>query len=87
MGSVQVGVVPVGVVPLVWLYRECHCWVESRRTLAYGLGLLVRYGDCVHDSDSPVDVGDVDRFGRCGGLHDHLSRAGCGSGSGGGHHR
>ena len=29
---------------LVWLCRECHCWVESRRTLAYGLGLLVRHG-------------------------------------------
>jgi 5-methylcytosine-specific restriction protein A len=29
---------------LVWLCRECHRWVESRRTLAYGLGLLVRHG-------------------------------------------
>jgi hypothetical protein len=29
---------------LVWLRRECHCWVESRRTLAFGLGLLVRHG-------------------------------------------
>ena len=29
---------------LVWLCRECHRWVESRRTLAYGLGLLVRRG-------------------------------------------
>jgi hypothetical protein len=29
---------------LVWLCRECHCWVESRRTLAQGLGLLVRHG-------------------------------------------
>jgi len=23
---------------LVWLCRECHCWVEGRRTLAQGLG-------------------------------------------------
>jgi len=29
---------------LVWLCRECHSWVESRRTLTYGLGLLVRRG-------------------------------------------
>lgn len=29
---------------LVWLCRECHRRVESRRTLAYGLGLLVRHG-------------------------------------------
>ncbi len=29
---------------LVWLCRECHRWVESRRTLAFGLGLLVRHG-------------------------------------------
>ncbi len=29
---------------MVWLCRECHRWVESRRTLAYGLGLLVRHG-------------------------------------------
>lgn len=29
---------------LVWLCRECHSWVESRRTLAYVLGLLVRRG-------------------------------------------
>lgn len=29
---------------LVWLCRGCHCWVESRRTLAYGFGLLVRRG-------------------------------------------
>jgi len=29
---------------LVWLCRECHCWVESYRTLALGLGLLVRHG-------------------------------------------
>ena len=29
---------------LVWLCRGCHRWVESRRTLAYGLGLLVRHG-------------------------------------------
>src|SRR6478735_377990 len=29
---------------LVWLCRECHRWVESLRTLAYGLGLLVRHG-------------------------------------------
>ena len=29
---------------LVWLCRECHCWVESYRTLAQGLGLLVRHG-------------------------------------------
>jgi hypothetical protein len=29
---------------LVWLCRECHRWVESRRTLAQGLGLLVRHG-------------------------------------------
>src|SRR6478609_5506343 len=29
---------------LVWLCRECHRWVESRRTLAYGLCLLVRHG-------------------------------------------
>ncbi len=29
---------------LIWLCRECHRWVESRRTLAYGLGLLVRHG-------------------------------------------
>src|SRR5664279_3381247 len=35
---------------LVWLCRECHCWVESRRTLALGLGLLVRHGvtPCSH---------------------------------------
>ena len=29
---------------LVWLCRECHCWVESYRTVAEGLGLLVRHG-------------------------------------------
>ena len=29
---------------LVWLCRECHCWVESYRTLAHGLGLLIRHG-------------------------------------------
>jgi hypothetical protein len=29
---------------LVWLCRECHCSVESRRTLAEGIGLLVRHG-------------------------------------------
>jgi hypothetical protein len=29
---------------LVWLCRGCHCWVESHRSLASGLGLLVRHG-------------------------------------------
>jgi len=29
---------------LVWLCRECHCWVESYRAMAQGLGLLVRHG-------------------------------------------
>jgi hypothetical protein len=29
---------------LVWLCRDCHSWVESHRTLAQGLGLLVRRG-------------------------------------------
>jgi 5-methylcytosine-specific restriction endonuclease McrA len=38
---------------LVWLCRECHCWVESHRTLAYGLGLLVRRG-VTRCSDVPV---------------------------------
>ena len=38
---------------LVWLCRECHCWVESHRTLAYGLGLLVRRG-VTRCSDAPV---------------------------------
>lgn len=29
---------------LVWPCRGCHCWVENRRSLAQGLGLLVRRG-------------------------------------------
>jgi len=29
---------------LVWLCRECHRWAERHRSLAGGLGLLVRHG-------------------------------------------
>jgi 5-methylcytosine-specific restriction enzyme A len=43
---------------LVWLCRECHRWVESRRTLAYGLGLLVRHGI------TPCSAIPVSRHGR-----------------------
>ena len=44
LGRSYPGFVPVRVVPVNLVVRECHCWVESRRTLANGLGLLVRRG-------------------------------------------